>query len=419
MFDILLHEVRLMDGRLVDVAIADGVIAAVNDHQHNPLPHSAKQLLAGKGRLLLPAFVNGQLHSCKVFWRRGLEQLPAAQQALPRFEAAHFVKQRYQPEEVYARVDEVMRLAIRQGSCAIRLFADVDEASGLRALEALLQIRQRYQAYMQVQVIAFPQDGVSAATEKLMHEAMERGADGVGGIPWIEADSAAQRAHTDMCIALAQAHHAPLHMVCDDTTNPDSRTLEYLAEQVIAAGMQGQVAATQCAALAFYDDAYAAQVIAKVKAAELTIFSNSQVSLVTTEADREPYPRGITRVRALLEAGVPVACAQDDIDNWYYPFGRNDMLEVAQFMAHTANLAWPQDIAKVLPMVTQVPATLLGLQRYPMHMQPDDSADVVLLEAADWHSALQFQAPRRYVILRGQLVAENKLHSTMYLEPSV
>ena len=397
--DLIIRNARLLDSRTVDIGVEDGGIVRLEPD----LETSAKEELDAGGGLTLPAFVNGQLHACKVFWRRKLAALPEHVQALPRFEAARHVKATYTPDDVFQRVSEVMRLAVLNGTCAIRLFADVDEVSGLNALRGLLKIKETFGPFINVQVAAFPQDGVlSGATESLMREALLLGADVVGGIPWIERDEAARRAHTDVCFTLAKAFDKDLHLVCDDTTDPASRTLDYLARKTVQEGYEGRVAATQCTALAFYDDAYAAEVVALTKAAGITVFSNAHVSLVTTEPGREPYPRGLTRVRELLVAGIPVACAQDDIDNWYYPFGRNDMLEVAQFMMHVGGFAWEPH--RVLPMVSSVPARVLKLQRYGLDV--GDEANIIVLDASSWHQALQFQATKKAVILRGHLLAK-------------
>lgn len=410
--DMIIRQARLQDGRTVDIGISNGHITAIEP----TLAATAPTELAAAQRLTLPAFVNGQLHACKSFWRRHLHELPAEQQALPRFQAAHYVKQRYTVEDVITRVDEVMRLAIQNGTCAIRLFGDVDEASGLTAVQGLLAIRERYRHLMQVEVVAFPQDGVtSAQTPDLMREALALGADVVGGIPWIEQGAAAQKRHTAMCFELAQAFDKDLHFVCDDVADPASRTLEDVARQALAHHYEGRVSATQCAALAFYPDAYAAEVIALLKSAGITIFANSHVSLIATEfLPRQPWPRSITRVRELLEAGVPVACGQDDIDNWFYPFGRNDLLEVAHFMAHNGQFAWNGEVNQVLPMVTTTPAQVLKVPNYGLHVGA--AANLMLLDAPDWHTALQFQADKRYVILRGKLVAETERRSALLLK---
>lgn len=408
--DLIIRNATLHDGTQTDIAIHKERIAALAPN----LPDRALCEVEAENRLLLPAFVNGQLHACKVFWRRKLATLPPEVQRLPRFQAAKYVKRTYTVEDVVARVSEVIRLALVNGTCAIRLFADVDEESGLTALQGLLRVKEQFSPLMTVQVVAFPQDGVLGAhTQALMQRAMELGADLVGGIPWIEPAETARRAHTRMCFDLAQRFGTDLHFVCDDALDPTLRTLEDVAQQTLERGYQGRVAATQCAALAAYDDTYAAQVIALVKAAGITIFSNSHVSLITTEATSEPLPRGVTRIRQLLQTGVPVACAQDDIDNWYYAFGRNDMLEVAHFMAHNGQFAWEGAVNQVLPMVTSVPARVLGLNDYGLHVGA--VANLVLLDAPDWHQALQFQADKRLVVLRGRVVAETERRARLYL----
>lgn len=411
MMDLIIRGARLIEGGTVDIGIANGLIEAIEPS----LAAHGRQELSANGQLTLPAFVNGQLHACKSFWRRLLAELPPEVQSLPRFEAARYVKQRYTADDVFDRVDEVMRLAIQNGTCAIRLFGDVDEDSGLNALEGLLRIRAKYGSVMKVEVVAFPQDGVlHEATQELMRTALERGADVVGGIPWIEPDEDLQRRHTDMCFSLAREFDRDLHFVCDDVADANSRSLEYVARQAIAHNFQGRVSATQCAALAFYQEDYAQQVIRLVKEAGMTIFCNSHVALIATDFEkRQPWPRAITRVRELLEAGVPVACGQDDIDNWFYAFGRNDMLEVAQFMAHIAQFAWQGEVNQVLPMVTDVPARVLKLEGYGLHIGA--RANIVVLAAADWHQAVQYQAEKVFVILQGKLVAQAQRHQELFL----
>ncbi len=404
--EMILRQAKLHDSSVVDIAVDNGVISQIAPS----LVLTAQTEINANENLVLPAFVNGQLHSCKVFWRRGLSKLSPDVQRLPRFEAAHYVKKQYAVEDVVSRVDEIMRLAILNGTCAIRLFADVDEDSGLTALKGLLEIKQKYSHVMTVQVAAFPQDGVfGGQTKTLMREAFELGADVVAGIPWIEKTEEVKKTHTEMCFALAKEFNKPLHLVCDDTVDTNSRTLEYIARQTITHGFEGRVATTQCASLAFQEDAYAKEVIGLVKDAGITVFSNSHVSLITTEVEKEPRPRGVTRIQELLRAGVPVACAQDDIDNWYYPFGRNDMLEVAQFMAHVGGFPWGQ-CDSVLPMVTDIPAKVLELE---YGLEVGKPANLVVLAAHDWHEALQFQVDKKAVILRGNLVATTERQQTL------
>src|SRR3954454_4712266 len=175
--DIMIRQARLMDERVVDIGIRAGRIVAMAP----ALEQSATTEIQAEGRLVLPAFVNGQLHACKVFWRRKLATLPEAVQTLPRFQAAQFVKQTYTVEDVAERVREVVGLAILNGTCALRLFADVDEDAGLIALQGLLQIKQEFAHLLTIQVVAFPQAGVlNAQTQSFMQEALRLGADVVG-----------------------------------------------------------------------------------------------------------------------------------------------------------------------------------------------------------------------------------------------
>ena len=399
-----IHNARLNSDRIVHLEITDERFSRISETPLQPRQDD----LDAEGRLVIPAFVNAHLHVEKSFWRRELLQQPIEVQHLHRFDSSQYVKRAYTVENVAARIDDAVRLAIAHGTCALRVFVDVDAAAELRALEAALQIKEKYAAWIRLDVAAFPQDGVfnGKGTEDLMHAAMKAGADMIGGIPWIERSEAAQDAHIKLCFDLAEQYGCSLNFVVDDTEDPTSRTLEKIAASTIQRSMQGRVSGTQCNAIAFYDDAHAARVIRLVKEAEMTIINNAHVSLVTTQISRQPAPRGCTRLHELIQAGIPVCTAQDDIDDWYYPFGRTDLLEVAQYMAHIGQFAWPGESHKVLDMVTQIPANLLGLDYGISDGKP---ANLVILDAEDWHSALQYQVPKAAVILKGKIAAMSRL----------
>ncbi len=403
--DLIIQNAFLRDGSVADIGIEGNRIVHISPN----LTAENARIIDASGKLALPSFVNGHLHVAKSFWRRALALQPDNVKKLSRFEAAAHVKRAYTVEEVFERVEETIKLAILNGTGAIRLFVDVDEAAGTRALEAVLQVKKKYCGTIQTQVAAFPQDGVynGRGTEDIMLRAMEMGADLVGGIPWIERTEPFRKDHVEMCFRLAQQCDCDLHFVCDDTEDPTSRTLEYVAARTIQLNMEGRVCATQCNALGFYDDAHAARVIALVKEAGITVFHNAHVSLVTTHIASQPAPRGCTRIKELLAAGVPVATAQDDIDDWYYPFGRNDMLEVAHYLATVGQLAWPEETGQVLSMVTDVPARAIGLSDYGLEV--GKRADVIILEAENWHQALQFQSAKTHVIHGGKLVATTEV----------
>ena len=280
--DVILRN-ALIDGASTDVGIEDGVIARLEPK----LDRTAKLELDAQQRLTVPAFVNGHLHACKSDWRSAFLKLEPNfdfTNMSARFAGIARVKRRYTADDVLARAEQTVRLAVRHGTCAMRLFADVDADAGLRALEGLLRLKAKYAGVLELQIAAFPQNGVFSAsdsTTKLMTQALDMGADVVGGIPWLEPTLDAQLAHVDLVLALAQRYSKPAHFVLDDTDDPTSRTAELVAARVIALGMQGKVCGTQANALAYYDDAHAERVIRLLKSSGMTIFSNAHVALVT------------------------------------------------------------------------------------------------------------------------------------------
>lgn len=415
--DVILRGSRLQSGEIVDIGIGAGVIAAMAPR----LEESAKVELQADGRLTIPAFVNGHLHACKSFWREPLSRLALGQEfdftdTGARFSGIAEVKRNYTVGDVQDRAERTIKLALQNGTCAIRLFADVDDDAGLRALEALLKIREQYAGVMTVQVVAFPQNGVfrhRSSTEAYLRQALEMDVDALGGIPWLEPSEESQKAHVDLVLGLAKSRGLDAHFVLDDTDDPTSRTAEFVAARTIELGLEGRVHGTQANALAYYDDAHAARVIRLIKDAGMTIFSNAHVALVTAPSRRQPMPRGMTRVRELLAAGVPVATAQDDIDNPYYCFGRNDLLEVAQYMAHLAQLGWGNDLDTVLGMVTSVPANAIKLENYGLGV--GNHANILVLDAPSWRDAVQFQVEKSFVIVGGRLVARGERKRELYV----
>jgi cytosine deaminase len=405
----IIRNVRLRgcDGSF-DVAIEDERIAAVEPR----VDAGADTEYEGGGRLLVPGFVNAHQHLDKCML--GAVMRPNESQTLQ--EAIYITwdhKRSYTVDEIVDRASPVVEAAIRNGTTAMRGFADVDTIGGLTPVEALLELGRRVGEHITFEVVAFPQEGIirDPGCDRLMEQAMDLGADVVGGLPWYERLDRHMHEHVDFCFELAQRTGKDIHMLADDTDNPNSRSLEYLAVRTIEESYEGRVTASHCGALAAYDDHHAAKVIGLVKEAEMTIASNTQISLVLDgRADRGLIRRGITRVRELLDAGVNVISAQDDVNDPYYPFGKPDQLEVAQYTAHVAQLTYPPELETVFDMVTVNAARAMRLDGYGL--EPGDRADLVLIDAQSVHDALRFIPPRRYVFYGGRLLAESRLEST-------
>lgn len=407
----IIRDVRLR-GRegTVDVAIEGDRIAAVEPS----VAAEAEREYHGEGRLLVPGFVNAHQHLDKCML--GDVMRPNESQTLQ--EAIYITwdhKRSYTVDEIAQRAGPVVEAAIRHGTTAMRAFADVDTIGSLEPVKGLLEVKRRYEGLITLEVVAFPQEGIlrDPGCDRLMNEAMDLGADVVGGLPWYERLDRHMHDHIDFCFELARRTGKDIHMLADDTDNPNSRSLEYLAVRTIEEGYEGRVSASHCGALAAYDDNHAEKVIGLVKEADISIASNAQISLVLDgRNDRGLIRRGTTRVRELLDAGVNVISAQDDVNDPYYPFGKPDQLEVAQYTAHVAQLTYQPELETAFDMVTVNAARAMRLEGYGI--EPGARADLVLLDATSVHEALRLIPPRRYVFYGGRLLAESRLESTAH-----
>ena len=393
-----------------DVALDGERIAAVEpaldgdfDREHD-----------GAGGLLVPGLVNAHQHLDKCMLGDVMRQ-NRSQTLQEAIEITWDHKRGYTPEEIADRAGPVVEAAIVNGTTAIRAFADVDTIGGLVPVEGLLELKRRFEGLITFEVVAFPQEAIirDPGCDKLMEQAMELGCDVVGGLPWYERLDAHVRDHVDFCFELAQRTGKDIHMLADDTDDPYSRSLEYLAVRTIEEGYQGRVSASHCGALSAYDDNHAARVIGYVKEAGISIASNTQISLVLDgRGDRGLVRRGITRVRELLDAGVNVLSAQDDVNDPYYPFGRPDQIEVGQYTAHVAQLTYLPELETVFDMITYNAARAMRLEGYGV--EPGDRADLVVIDAPTVREALRLIPPRRLVFYGGRLMAESRLETTLH-----
>ena len=369
--------------------------------------------LAGKGRqeldaagsLVLPGLFNLHFHADKCLL--GEVMRPNVSGTLPEaIEITNDFKRKYDPEEVAARTLRTLETGVKNGTAYFRLFADVGTIGGLEGARGLLLAREQFQRYAQIQVVAFPQEGIvrDPGAAELMDEAIKEGCDIVGGLPWYEYTDEEARQHIDICFDLAKRHDLDIHMLVDDTDDANSRSLEYLALKTMREDFQGRVTASHCGAMAGYNDAYAAKVIDMVATAGITISVNAHINLVcSARLDREPKRRGIARVKELLARGVNVITSQDDVNDPYYPFGKPDPLECALMMAHVAQLTLPHELEQVMDMITVNSARAARLSDYGI--APGCHADMVVVDASSVHEALRLQPVRRHVIKDGREVA--------------
>jgi cytosine deaminase len=322
-------------------------------------------------------------------------------------------------EDVYEKACRALDLALRNGTGWVRSHTDIDSVSKLKLLPPVLKAKEKYKELVDVQVVAFPQLGLISDPQsiELMREAMHLGADVVGGMPHAEASMEDAAQHIEILFQLAEEFDADIDMHIDETDNPNSRTLELLADATLRHGYQGRVTAGHCCALAAYPDEYARKVIDKLAQAQVNVITNPLVNLyLQGRGDSQPVRRGITRVKELLQAGVNVACGSDDIGNLFLPFGRMDMLEVAMVTSIAAHLTRPEEIQTAFDMPRQRAARALGLKEYGII--GGAPANFLLLDAKNAREALQAQPVHRLVVRHGKLVSirEERIETNLFIE---
>ncbi|MBE3580946.1 MAG: amidohydrolase family protein [Thermoanaerobacteraceae bacterium] len=406
--DLLLRRARFMDGSLQDIAIRDGRIRDMGPD----LPGPAREIVDVKGRLVIPAFVDAHTHLEKalVGVAGGAASL---EEAILAFARLYNTLTR---EDVQARAGKVLEMAIGHGTGTLRSHVTVVPEIGLVALEALLELKEKYSPFIDLQLVAMPAGvdyDLDDATLKLLEEAARLGVDALGGAPHLSRDPFDS---IDKTFDLAEKYGLPVDFHVDEHDEPDVRTLEYLAEKTRERGWAGRVVAGHCCALAAVPDDVAARVIEKVREAGISIITLPSCNLyLMGRKDRQPVRRGVTRVRELLEAGVNVAYASDNIRDPFRPFGNADMLEEALITAQVLQMGLPRELETVLKMGTYNAAAATGLGE-DYGLRPGARADLVVLEAESPAEAVITQAAKAYVFKGGRLVARGRKHTERYLK---
>src|SRR5262249_34159714 len=235
-----------------------------------------------------------------------------------------------------------------------------------------------------LQVVAFPQDGLTRepGADQLMRAAMETGADVVGGIPWIESGDAAAQAHVGFCFGLAEQFGKDVSMLLDDVGDPNMRTLEMMTSEAIRRRWEGRALAHHCRAMALYSTSVFRDFVTLLRRARVPVVSNPHTGPLHA------------RVKELLAEGITVCLGQDDISDAYYPFGRNNMLEVAFLAAHLLSMTTRVEIETLYDMITVTPAAAIHLAHFGLAVGA--AANPVLLDQPDVVEAPRFHAPPRW-----------------------
>jgi len=402
--DVILRHANLPDGRKdVDIGIEGDRIVALAP----ALAANAPEEFDARGLLVSPPFVDAHFHMDATL-SYGLPRVNASGTLLEGIALWGELKPLLTQDALVERALKYCDWAVAKGLLAIRSHVDVCDPR-LLAVEALLHVKRKVAPYLDLQLVAFPQDGVLRSEGALDHlrRALDLGVEVVGGIPHFERTMADGAESVRLLCELAAQRGLRVDMHCDETDDPLSRHIETLAFHTQRLGLHGRVNGSHLTSMHSMDNYYVSKLIPLIKEAGVSAVANPLIN-ITIQGRHDTYPkrRGMTRVPELLAAGVPVAFGHDCVMDPWYSLGSADMLEVAHMGLHVAQMTGQTAMRACFEAVTTTPAAILGLQHYGI--APGCHADLVLLDAADPVEAIRLRAARLLVMRRGKIIARSQ-----------
>ncbi|MVW72021.1 MULTISPECIES: amidohydrolase family protein [unclassified Bordetella] len=413
MLDLLIKNCNLADGRSgVDVGVQDGRIVAIQP----ALQAQAHETLDAQGQLLSAPFIDAHFHMDSTL-SFGLPRINQSGTLLEGIALWGELKPLLTQEALVERALAYCDWAVANGLLAIRSHVDVCD-SRLLATEALLHVRERVKPYLDLQLVAFPQDGLLRAPGAMenLKRALDMGLDVVGGIPHFERTMADGAESVRILCELAAERGLRVDMHCDETDDPMSRHIETLAYHTQRLGLQGRVNGSHLTSMHSMDNYYVSKLIPLIREAGVSAIANPLIN-ITIQGRHDTYPkrRGMTRVPELLAAGVTVAFGHDCVMDPWYSLGSGDMLEVAHMGLHVAQMTGQDGMRACFEAVTTAPAKIMGLDE--LGIEVGKRADMVLLQAGDPVEALRLRATRLHVWRGGKRIASTPARTaTLQLE---
>ncbi len=402
MLDLLVKNATLPDGRTgMSLAVRGGLIVEVTPGLDAP----AHEVVDARGLLLSPPFVDAHFHMDATL-SYGLPRVNQSGTLLEGIAVWGELKPLLSPEALIERALSYCDWAVAKGLLAIRSHVDTSDAS-LLPVEALLEVKRRVAPYIDLQLVAFPQDGVlrSPGGVENLKRALDMGVDVVGGIPHFERTSEQGAASVRLLCGIAAERGLPVDMHCDESDDPLSRHIETLAFETQRLGLQGRVTGSHCTSMHSMDNYYASKLLPLIAESGVSVIANPLIN-ITLQGRHDSYPkrRGMTRVPELMAAGVNVAFGHDCVMDPWYGMGSGDMLEVAHMGLHVAQMTSQKGIRDCFDAVTTNAAKVMHLKGYGL--APGCDASFVLLQARDAVEAIRLRANRLKVWRKGKLVAE-------------
>ena len=403
MLDLIVRHATLPDGRRdIDIGVRDGRIAALQPG----LDATGTVELDATGRLVSPPFVDAHFHMDSTL-TLGMPRLNDSGTLLEGIAVWGELKPLLTREAIVERALRYCDLAVAQGLLAIRSHVDTSDPS-LLAVDALLEVRERVKPYLDLQLVAFPQDGYlrQLTGPANLARALDKGVEIVGGIPHFERTMADGAESVRQLCRIAADRGLAVDMHCDESDDPMSRHIETLAIETMRLGLQGKVVGSHLTSMHSMDNYYVSKLIPLIAEAGVHVVANPLIN-ITLQGRHDGYPkrRGMTRVPELMAAGVTVALGHDCVMDPWYAMGSADMLEVAHMAVHVAQMTSPAGLAAAFDAVTVNAAKAIGLENYGLEI--GCNADFIVLQAGDPAEAIRLKANRLAVVRRGRVIARS------------
>ncbi|MDR7866934.1 MAG: cytosine deaminase [Sporomusaceae bacterium] len=396
---------------LWEIAVDAGMIVGIT-RQERKLPAVADDDIDAEGGLALPPFVEPHVHLDTTLTAGE----PAWNISGTLFEGIERWAERKQTlsvDDVRQRALKALQWQIAQGIQHVRTHVDVTDPQ-LTALKAMLQVKAEIAPYVDLQIVAFPQEGIFsyAGGRELLEEALQMGADVVGGIPHFEFTREYGVESVKVTFDLAEKYGKLIDIHCDETDDEQSRFVEVVAAEAWRRGMGPQVTVSHTTAMHSYNNAYASKLFRLLKLSGINFVANPLVNThLQGRFDTYPKRRGITRVKELLENGINVCFGHDDIFDPWYPLGTGSLLQVLHMGLHVCQVMGYEQILAAIDLITANGARALNI--LPAYgLAEGKPANLIVLPATDGYDAIRRQTPVRFSIRRGRLLAETKPSET-------
>ena len=403
-FDLIIKNANLSDGQVgIDIACKDGIIASIGAG----IDANAENIIDAKGLLVSPPFVDPHFHMDATL-SLGTPRMNVSGTLLEGIALWSELKPVQTVEQIIERALRYCDLAVSMGIGAIRSHVDICDNT-LKGVEALLEVQKKVAPYIDLQLVAFPQDGIfrdpDAKTNLI--NALDKGVDVVGGIPHFERTMQDGTDSIKYLCEIAAERGLMVDMHCDESDDPHSRHIETLAFETSRLGLNGRVSGSHLTSMHSMDNYYVSKLIPLMVEAEIHAIPNPLINIMLQgRHDSYPKRRGQTRVPELRDAGINIGFGSDCVMDPWYSLGKADMLDVAHMGLHVGQLSSRLDMEWCFDAVTTNSAKIMGLEGYGL--KKGCKANMVILQANDRIDAIRLRANRLSVIRAGKIISSSE-----------